>query len=195
LRKIVRFFLAGVLLAAIAGAVIAAVHSTMPGWYARWWYPLEHAELIAAYSRSNGLDPALVAAVIYTESSFDNDTTSRAGAAGLMQVLPSTAYWIAGKRGENITAGDLRDPERNIDFGCWYLRYLIDRYQDQRLALAAYNGGAENVDQWLATARSTGRDFDYVLDIPYRETRDYITGVEQVAEIYRRAYPEELGIN
>lgn len=195
MKRILLFLAVAVLAAAIAGVSLAVIHAGMPGWYARWWYPLEHAPLIRQGSEANRLDAALVAAIIYHESSFDNGTISPAGAMGLMQLMPATATWIGEKRGTAATGLDLRDPDVNIAYGCWYLRYLVDRYGDMRLALAAYNGGTENVDRWLREAGDLGRDFDYILDIPYPETRDYITDVEATAEIYRRAYPEELGIN
>jgi soluble lytic murein transglycosylase len=206
MKKVLRSAVVGLVLFAAVAAVIAVIHRSMPGWYARLWYPLDHQELIVSNAGRYNLDPAMVAAVVFQESSFDSRRTSAAGATGLMQILPSTASWIEVQEqpyppatgltpSQPITQEQLADPEINIALGCWYLRYLIDRYGSVEAALAAYNGGAENVDGWIAEARAVGRDFNPVLDIPYRETRDYVVRVIETSEIYHRAYGAELGIS
>ena len=188
-----RLLAAFVILLALAAAAAAFTHVTKPGWYARWWYPLEHADLISRSANQNRLDPALVSAVIFEESGFRDASRSHAGAVGLMQLMPSTAAWIAVKTGGvDYQLSDLTDPAVNIAYGCWYLRYLIDRYGSAEVALAAYNGGTENVDQWLAEARRDGREFSSVNDIPWSETREYVARVDGSREIYERAYPLEL---
>ena len=191
-RRLLAIFLAVLL----AGAALVYIHLTMPGWYARWWYPLDHRDLISRNSEQFRLDPALVAAVIYEESSFDDGSTSSSGAQGLMQLMPGTAGWIAGKLGRPVpTETEIRDPDRNIYYGCWYLRYLLDRYGgSEMLALAAYNGGTDNVDQWVAAAGRAGRPFDSLVDIPYPETREYVNDVKRTRDIYLRAYPEDLNV-
>jgi len=192
MKRLILVFIALLLLAAVT-AGIAITHKAMPGWYARWWYPLEHADLISRSAEQNQLDPALVAAVIYEESGFRDGSKSNAGAVGLMQLMPSTANWIALKTGGvDFTVADLQDPAVNIAYGCWYLRYLIDRYENSEVALAAYNGGTENVDRWLADARSEQREFSSVVDIPWQETRDYVARVDRTRDIYARAYSSEL---
>ncbi|MBI5870344.1 MAG: lytic transglycosylase domain-containing protein [Actinobacteria bacterium] len=154
---------------------------------------MKHADLITRSAGQNQLDPALVAAVIYEESSFEDTISSEAGAIGLMQLMPSTATWIAGKTGGvDFRVADLKDPSVNIAYGCWYLRYLIDRYGSSELALAAYNGGTENLDQWLAEARTQGRQFSSATDIPWPETREFVTSVEKTRDIYASAYAAEL---
>jgi soluble lytic murein transglycosylase len=177
-----------------AGAALAYFHLTMPGWYARWWYPLEYQDLITRNSDQFNLDPALVAAVIYEESSFGDGSTSRSGAQGLMQLMPATARWIAVQMdGNEPTLEQIQDPAQNIQYGSWYLRYLLDRYGgSEMLALAAYNAGTDNVDQWIAAAQKDGREFDSLVDIPYQETRDYVYDVDKTRDIYRKAYPDEL---
>ncbi len=178
----------------ILGAAFLAIHLSMPGWYARWWYPLDHAAAIREDAVQNHLDPYLVAAVIYQESRFKQGTISASGAIGLMQLMPATAGWIAAEKGERApAAADLKQSDLNIRFGCWYLAYLLERYGGSKmLALAAYNGGAENVDRWMAAARASGRPFDSAVDIPYQETRDYVENVDKVEDIYKRAYGGEL---
>ena len=187
-----RWVVAGLLVLALAGAWYA-VHRSMPAWYARLWYPLDHAAQIRAESTRRGLDPALVAAVIYRESGFVPDSRSDRGAVGLMQVLPPTARFIARQPTRPSPSPErLEDPEVNIAYGTWYLRYLIDRYQSVSLALAAYNAGEATVARWLARARSAGRAFRVPDDIPFPETRGFVSEVQKTEGIYRRAYRDDL---
>lgn len=169
-------------LAALAAAVAGAflyVHRTMPGWYARLWYPLPYETIVRGHARNYGLDPAFLAAVIYSESKFDPHARSRSGAVGLMQLLPETAKGIAQRTGgSRFRVADLDDPELNIRYGAWYLRHLLDKYDHVRLALAAYNAGQAKVDEW----RRRG------VDIQYPETRHYVARVLALEAIYRRAY-------
>lgn len=194
MKKFRRALAATVIIAA-AGATFLYIHVAMPGWYARLWFPLDHTETIVRNSRGHSLDPALVAAVIYHESGYDEDNTSRAGAIGLMQLMPATAQWIASQKAANIELSQLNDPDTNVEYGCWYLRYLLDRFGNQQVALAAYNAGAENVEKWLEAAHAEGRSFDYTRDIPYHETKEYVAAVEKSQAIYRRAYPGELEVS
>jgi len=190
LKRLALFVLALVVLAAAAAV---AIHQTRPDWYSRLLYPMKHADLITGSAGQNQLDPALVAAVIYEESSFEETISSEAGAVGLMQLMPSTATWIAAKTGGvDFRVSDLKDPSVNIAYGCWYLRYLTDRYGSTELALAAYNGGTENLDKWLADASSQGRQFSSATDIPWPETREFVVSVDKTRDIYARAYAAEL---
>ena len=156
--------------------------------------PLRHERRSAQQAHDKQLDPSLIAGVIYAESKFV-DSTSSAGALGLMQLLPSTAHFIAGRSGGTaFTTEDLSTPEINIAYGSWYLRYLLDRYDgDEVLALAAYNGGMGNVDRWIADARARGERLD-VADIPFPETRAYVERVLDARRDYRRTYADELGL-
>jgi peptidoglycan lytic transglycosylase len=156
--------------------------------------PLGHATAIRREAADKHLDPALVAGVIYAESKF-NPSTSSAGALGLMQLLPSTAHFIAQRTGgTRFTTEDLATPDVNIAYGSWYLRYLLDRYDENVvLALAAYNGGETNVARWLADAKARGRAFG-VQDIPFAETRAYVDRVLTARREYAATYPRELGL-
>lgn len=182
----------------VVGALVAvglAVHQSKPAWYARFWYPLEYDAAINRDARLNGLDPALVAAVTWRESDFDPTANSPRGAVGLMQVLPSTARFIESQ--DDPPPGraiELADPEVNISFGSWYLRYLIDLHGGSvPAALAAYNGGPENLRQWRAAAAAKGVELRIPEDIPFPETRQYVTDVMDAWPIYRDAYGERLG--
>ncbi len=172
---------------------LAVLERTMPTWYARHRYPLRYAAIVRSHARTYHLDPALLAAVIYTESKFDPTTVSDAGAVGLMQLLPSTAQGIAERTGgTRFVVSDLKDPELNVRYGAWYLEHLRLKYQGRPnatdLALAAYNAGQGKVDRWIA-AVSPGAQ----VRIPFAETRAYLVRVHELQHIYCRAFPRELG--
>ncbi len=195
LRPRLRRRVSGPLLAVLLVAVAAwlAVHLTMPAFYARWWYPLEHAEAIRAEAAANGLEPEFVAAVIYRESRFSETARSGEGAVGLMQVMPETAHWITRQPGSpQEDPHRLADPAVNIAFGTWYLRYLSGKYGSERLALAAYNGGEANLREWIAEARAAGKALA-TADVPFPETRKFIEGVEESRATYRRIWGDRLG--
>ena len=156
--------------------------------------PLTNTGVIREQAAQTHLDPALIAAVIYAETKFDPRPSS-AGAEGLMQVLPDTAYFVAHlSGGVRFTASDLTTPSVNVAYGSYYLRYLLDRYHgSELLALAAYNGGLSNVDSWVAQAGAAGRRMT-AAEIPFAETRAYVQRVLAAQQAYRSAYPRELGL-
>jgi soluble lytic murein transglycosylase len=149
--------------------------------------PLSHEDIIRQQSAEKGVDAALIAAVIYSESKFA-DQTSSAGARGLMQIVPDAAKQIAKESGAtSFRLKDLGDPEINIRYGTFLLRELLDRYEDNEVAaLAAYNAGPGNVDKWGGSELTVG-------DIPFSETRAYVTEVLEKRDAYRSTYPKELG--
>jgi len=151
--------------------------------------PLRHEDIIRQQAAEKDLDPALIAGVIYAESKF-TDATSHAGAKGLMQITPATAEEIARLSGATaFELDDLSDPDINIRYGAFYLRYLMDRYEGNLvLTLAAYNGGPGNVDHWLEEGRTRVRD------IPFAETREYVKRVIDARGDYVREYRDELGL-
>jgi soluble lytic murein transglycosylase len=180
----VRRLVAVVALVAVAAGLGAWVVSAQPAWYLRLRYPLRYELIVRNHSRNYDLDPALLAAVIYQESKFRPAAKSTSGAIGLMQLTPATAKGIAIRTGgRRFRTSDLYDPEINIRYGSWYLRHLLDKYRDERLALAAYNAGQRNVDEWEAAG----------VGIQFGETRHYISRVEDLKKIYRHAYASDLG--
>jgi len=169
----------------LVGAFVYLQHAEPP-WYARLWYPLQYADIVRGHAHNYDLDPALLAAVIEEESKFHADARSSAGAIGLMQLQPATAKGIAVRTGgTKFVLSDLYDPEINVRYGAWYLHHLFLKYGDERLALAAYNAGQENVDRWRAAGEG----------VQFPETRAYIDKVERLKGIYRRAYGTELGLS
>jgi soluble lytic murein transglycosylase len=157
--------------------------------------PLRHDDIIRQQARDKNLDPALIAAVIYEESRF-RDQTSHAGAKGLMQVTPETARFIARRSGGiDFVESDLSTPQVNISYGSYFLRYLIDRYQgDETLAIAAYNAGETHLNRWIEQAGGL-EEFDVPDDIRFEETREYVENVRDSREQYRDRYAEELGLD
>ncbi|MES1246053.1 MAG: lytic transglycosylase domain-containing protein [Actinomycetota bacterium] len=142
--------------------------------------------MVRGHAAHYDLSPALLAAVIEQESKFDATARSSAGAVGLMQLQPATAEGIAKYTGgSRFKISDLDDPEINVRYGAWYLHHLLQKYGDERTALAAYNAGQENVDRW----REAGEG------IQFAETRAYVSRVEKLKGIYRRAYASELGLS
>jgi soluble lytic murein transglycosylase len=155
--------------------------------------PLRHDDIIRQQAAQKNVDAALIAAVIYEESKF-RDQTSHAGARGLMQITPETARFIAHRTGGvRFSQADLATPQINISYGTYYLRYLIDHYQgNETLAVAAYNAGQTNVDGWVRKAGGPD-SFDMDTDIPFPETRGYVHGVVSHRDDYRHHYADELG--
>src|SRR5437870_3487840 len=135
-RRLVLVAAAGGVLAAGAALLVPQIHKAVR----EVTLPLRHEDIIRQQAQAKRLDPALVAAVIFAESKF-RDRTSSTGAKGLMQVQPSTARFIARRSGaRTFQVADLGTPQINIQYGTYYLRYLLDRYGDNRvLAVAAYN--------------------------------------------------------
>ena len=177
---------AAILVAALVG-VFLYVEQSEPSWYVRLRYPLEYDHIVRGHAEQYDLDAALLAAVIYRESEFDADARSSSGAIGLMQLLPDTAEGIAQLTGgSGFVVDDLYDPEINVRYGSFYLRRLLRKYDDERLALAAYNAGQANVDEWVADGRE---------EIPFPETREFVENVLEARELYARAYADELGLD
>jgi soluble lytic murein transglycosylase len=182
---------------AVAGLVVAAVAVVAPMLHRavrEVTLPLRHEDIIRQQAREKRLDPALVAGVIFAESKF-RDQTSATGAKGLMQIQPETAKFIARRSGgAAFEIADLGTPQINIQYGTYYLRYLLDRYgENVVLAVAAYNGGETNVDHWIAESGRRGKAFK-INDIPFPETRAYVNRVLDAERKYRREYGSELGL-
>ena len=151
-------------------------------------YPVEYQDLIRQYAAENDIPPAYVAAVILAESSYRPEAVSQVNAQGLMQILPSTGEWIAGKFDESYTEGCLFDPETNIKYGCWYLGFLMRRYDgSMRCSSAAYHAGQGTVDKWLADPAysSDGKTLDKIAS---DATGTYVERVLKYYEKYEEIY-------
>ncbi len=189
--------LTAIVIAAIIGAGAAASFAglgPLGGAVREITLPLKHEDIIKQQAAQKDLDPALIAAIIYEESRF-RDQTSHAGARGLMQITPSTAAFIARDSGGSaFTQQDLATPQVNISYGAYYLRYLLRRYDgNTTLAIAAYNAGETNVNKWVAAAGGENK-FDAVDDVPFKETRHYVKDVRARRTQYRDHYASQLGL-
>jgi soluble lytic murein transglycosylase len=180
-------------LALTVGAVVAGV-GPLGDAVREITLPLRHDDIIRQQARDKSLDAALIAAVIYEESRF-RDQTSHAGARGLMQITPETADFIAKHSGGfRFEQSDLATPQINIAYGTYYLRYLIDHYDgNEAPAIAAYNAGVTNADRWVAKTGGPNA-FDAADDIPFPETRAYVDNVLERRDQYREHYADELGL-
>jgi soluble lytic murein transglycosylase len=151
--------------------------------------PLQHEDIIRQQAAQKDVPADLIAAVIYSESRF-RDQTSHAGARGLMQITPSTAKVIESlSGGQTFKFNDLSNPDINIRYGTFYLHYLIQKFGDNEIAaLAAYNAGETNVAAWGGSSLSLN-------DIPFPETRDYVENVLEKRDEYAHHYRHELGLD
>lgn len=176
----------GVLLAAL---LVAAAVLLRLGYdrFQKSVYPLRYSELVEENAKENGLEPALVYAVIRAESSFDPDARSRAGALGLMQLMPETFDWLQQQSGTQYSEQDLFRPEVNIRFGCRFLAMMTEKYGVRRTALCAYNAGSGAVDSWLKDP-GLSSDGKNLSRIPYPETANYADAVEQNYDRYKKLY-------
>lgn len=150
------------------------------------YFPNLYQQEIRKYAKENDLDVYFVKAVINTESGFDPNAHSGV-AKGLMQITDETAMWISEKTGSTYYEDMAYEPEVNIQMGCWYLRYLIDRYKNVDTALCAYNAGMGNVDKWLSD-RKYSADGKTLRNIPFPETANYVLRVRKMMGIYQKAY-------
>jgi soluble lytic murein transglycosylase len=179
----------GTLLVAALGAFLLINSDRFQRTLEEFTLPLRHEDIIRQQAAEKGVPADLIAAVIYSESRF-RDQTSHAGARGLMQITPSTAKLIESlSGGQTFRFEDLSDPDINIRYGTFYLRYLIDKFGDNVVAaLAAYNAGETNVAAWGGTSLQLD-------DIPYPETRGYVEDVLDKRVEYARHYRHELGLD
>lgn len=152
---------------------------------ARRAYPIKYESLVKSYSAEFDVPESIIYAVIRTESAFDPNALSRAGAAGLMQITPDTYDWLLFLRREKADRS-LYDPETNIKYGVYFLSYLKSHFGEWETAFAAYNAGFSRVNGWLDDPRysENGR----LVDIPYPETDDYVKKVVSAAEKYKNIY-------
>lgn len=148
-------------------------------------YPTEYSEYVYKYSQEYNIDPNLVFAIIKTESNFNPDAGSHAGALGLMQLMPDTFDWLQQYKNGEITmdTAQLYNPEINIQYGCIFLEFLLEKYTVEETAVAAYNAGFGAVDGWLEDSNYS-TDGETLYYIPYPETAAYVEKVENAKNCY-----------
>jgi soluble lytic murein transglycosylase len=154
----------------------------------RIMFPLEFKDALLKKTQEAALDPALVAALILQESTFDPEAKSRAGARGLMQVIPATGRKLARDLRVPYRRAALHDPKTSLDFGTLYLRQMTDRFEGRvERVLSAYNAGPHRVDAWTALHPGLSAE-EFVETIPFTETRGYVMIILASREQYRRLY-------
>jgi len=146
--------------------------------------PVRYQSEIIKYSEKFALEKELLTALIYVESRFDKYSKSPKGAVGLMQLMPSTANWIADQLGyNNFKLADLDDPELNIKFGSWYFSYLYQKFdKDLIITIAAYNAGENNVRKWI----NNGWEGNMKQELPFLETDNFVRRVISTRKYYKR---------
>lgn len=156
-------------------------------------YPLKYRDIIETQAEKYSIDPAFLYGMIRTESNFNPDAESSAGARGLMQIMPATFDWLQTHKGTEpkLDASALYDPQVNVEYGVYFLSILWEEYDDETVILSAYNAGMGNVDQWLSEEEHSS-DGVTLHDIPYGETEQYVKNVLESQEMYRRLYGEEF---
>ena len=150
-------------------------------------YPLRYTEFVETYAEENNLSDSFVYAVIKCESSFKSDAVSYVGARGLMQIMPDTFDWIKGRLKDTIDYDDMFSAEDNIRYGCHLYGYLMEKYESEELAVAAYHAGMGNVDKWLKNEEYS-EDGKILSDIPFPSTKKYVAKVIETKKIYEKLY-------
>lgn len=150
-------------------------------------YKIDYSEYVEKYSEEYQVDKYLIYATIKAESNFNQYAKSSQGALGLMQLMQSTALEIAPKAGISVTEDSIYDAEININLGTKLLSNLLQKYENTGLALAAYNAGSGNVDNWInkGTIKKDGSDLE---NIPFQETNNYVRKILMDYEIYLKLY-------
>lgn len=154
----------------------------VPPYFIRMYYPTKYEDEIRKYAEKNGVDPYLIMGLIHQESFFNPRAKSRVGATGLMQLMPATGKELAQKL---HSSGDLENPEVNIRLGTYHFRHLTDLFGNPQLAVASYNSGQGNVQNWRRAAPHKPLD-EFLESMPFAETRTYVKRVTILSATYRR---------
>ena len=182
-----RIVLAAVVLIVVLLGIFAGPSLVKTG--GRLLYPRPYEELVRREAAEFSLDSDLVYAVMHTESGFDADAESRAGAKGLMQLTPATFEWVSSLYPPENGGGDAFDPADNIHCGCALLRLLLNEFGSVDVALCAYNAGMGNVEKWLTEGKYS-LDGETLHTIPYPETDSYVKKVKQAMDRYEWLYAD-----
>ena len=168
---------------------LLAVYLFTSPWFLKNFYPYPYRELLQTNCALYGLDPYFVLAIIKVESRFYSQAHSRAGALGLMQIMPTTGNWIASQMGwPEFSEAMLLEPDYNLPLGIWYLAYLKERFAGNQLkVIAAYNAGVNRVTNWLNKGIWSGQIRD-LAQIPFPETRRYVERVLFNYQLYQYIY-------
>lgn len=160
--------------------------------YLLYNYPLQYEALVEKYSAENNVDKFLIYAIIKTESNFDSEAVSNAGARGLMQIMDETFQWVRYRLGDSEeTEYELMfDPEQNIRYGTYLIGYLLEYFDSMNEAVCAYHAGVGSVDSWLRNSRYSkdGKTLDIV---PASDTKHYLNKIKDALQKYQKIYTED----
>ena len=154
------------------------------------FYPLKYKTEIRTIAEFYDVNSALIASVINAESGYHPNAVSNKGAVGLMQVIPSTAEWVASKIGIDFSIDALKHPRTNILIGTYYLKYLLDKFRDTKTALIAYNAGEGNVQNWLGNTAYLAKDSENAVlkSCPFPGTNKYVEKVLNGIKFYKHRF-------
>jgi len=150
-------------------------------------FPIEYEQYVDKYSEEYNVEKNLIFAVIKAESNFDKEIVSNKGAKGLMQILDTTGKEVAESINLDMEQFELLNEDTNINIGTKYLATLIQKYNNESLALAAYNAGSGNVDKWIEQ-NILKNDGSNIENIPFKETNNYVRKVLRNYRIYEEIY-------
>ena len=171
--------------------VIVAICSVFAGYgfacYYAYFYPMEYRETIVNFGEKYSVSGGLIASIANVESHFDENAVSSKGAVGIMQLIPSSAQWLAGKIGVEFDQSRLKDAEYNLQLGTYYLSFLMKTFKDEKVAICAYNAGQGNVSAWLNDTRYS-KDGKTLQDVPFPETKAYLKKVLINYNYYKNKY-------
>jgi soluble lytic murein transglycosylase len=167
---------------------LASGGEDLPPEVLRVLFPIDYWPIIKRYAEARRLDPYMMAALIAQESTFAPDVRSAANAYGLMQIVPATGRKYARTLGiRRFSAATLTRPEPNVRIGMAYFKDLVDRFGGAHYALASYNAGESRIARWQAERPGLAQD-EFIDDIPFPETQNYVKKILGTAEDYRRLY-------
>lgn len=173
--------------ACLSLTICAVILSYSIGCFFAYFYPIKYQDEIKFYSKKYNLNSALIASVINVESGYDEEIISNKGAIGLMQLMPSTAEWVANRNGIYYNEDKLFEVSYNLNLGCYYLSYLIDYFNSEENGVCAYNAGLGNVQNWLKN-KEYSQDGKKLKIIPFNETKDYLNKVYKNYHYYKNRY-------
>ena len=168
------------------------IYFTLGGLIIKKTYPLRYKEQVVMCANQTNLNPYLIFSVIKVESGFNKNAVSKKGAIGLMQLLPTTASWVAKSNG--ILEYDLQNALDNIMLGSFYLKYLVNKFKQEKTAIVAYNAGEGRVKEWLSLP-SCSKDGKTLAVIPYKESEQYLAKIQKTFAKYKKRYGNFLDNN
>ena len=168
-------------------SIVSIVLSYSIGAFYAYFYPMKYQDDIVSFSAQYGVDAGIIASVANVESGFDENVISDKGAIGVMQLMPSTAQWLAEKLVEDYSEDLLFNGQYNLKLGSFYLSYLFTQFEVPQTALCAYNAGPGKVKEWLKDSQLSS-DGKTLSRIPYQETKNYLDRVMKSYRYYKIKY-------